>query len=157
MSAEGSRKRRPKSSGILNATAAAIASATATAACARLGRRRGVAPGSTHELLPEPLGIFVREFARQSVLIAHPLDGHQERFVLVQARPAQRVDLAAQVILELLDVGGMDRLPSPEVLPPLRDAFFQVRLVRHGLTPLEVGQIGCAAGSTAMRRMPLIA
>ena len=124
---------------------------------ARLGRRRGLDHGRAHELLPETLGVFHCEFARQSILIAQALDGHQERFVLVQARPAQHVDLAAQVVLEFLDVGGMDRLPSPEILPPLPDAFFQDRLVRHGITPLEGGQTGWAAGSTAMRRMPLIA
>ena len=124
---------------------------------ALIGRRRSVAPGRNHELLPETLGIFDRELARKSIQIAQALDGHEERFVLVQARLAQRVDLAAQVILEFLDVGGMNRLPSPEVLPPLPDAFFQDRLVRHGITPVEVGQIGCAAGSTAMRQTPLIA
>ncbi len=123
---------------------------------ARLGRRRCVFPGSRHELLPEPLGIFDGEFPRKGVQIAQALDAHEERFVLVQARGAQRLDPGAQVVFELLDVGGMDGLPSPEVLPPLPDALFQSRLVRHDTTPVQAGQTGCSAGSTAARQTPRI-
>jgi hypothetical protein len=49
----------------------------------------------------------------------------EERFVLVQTRFAKRLDLDAEMVFELLDIGGADRLPSPEVLPPFPNAFLQ--------------------------------
>src|SRR4030095_187213 len=39
------------------------------------------------------------------------------------------------MVLELRDVGGVDRLSPAEVLPPFSDAFFQDSFARHRFTP----------------------
>ena len=140
----------------MSATAAAIAKPTATTVSAVGGGETSLA-GRNHELLPETLGVLVGELARHRIQVAQALDRHEERFVVVEARLAQRVNLAAQMVLEFLDVGGTNRLPSAEVLPPLPDALFQDRLVRHGSLLSRSVRPAVRAGSTAMRQMPRIA
>ena len=49
----------------------------------------------------------------------------EERLVGGEPRVGQHRDLLAQVVLELRDVDGVDRLPAPEVAPPLVDLLLE--------------------------------
>jgi hypothetical protein len=67
----------------------------------RIGR-----PPPEHELLPEALGMLLREFARDGVECAHPFDGYEKRLIGLEARPGQRLHFVSQMALELFDIGG---------------------------------------------------
>ncbi len=118
------------------------------------GGRRGAGARRNDELLPEALGVLAGELARDRIQIAQTLDRDEERFVFVKAGFAQRLDLAAEMVLELLDVDGADGLPPPEILPPFPDALFLQSFFRHPFSSVVGNQPGCTAGSTARRQTP---
>ena len=89
------------------------------------------AAGRRDELLPQPLGMLAREFARHRVEVAHALDGHQERLVGVQSGVDQRPHLVAEVALELLHVGRADRGTPAQPGPPAGDLLFERFVVRR--------------------------
>ncbi len=73
------------------------------------------------------------ELAGQLVEPAHPFDRDQERLVGLQADRGQLVDGVAQVVLELVGVGGGQFRAAAHVVTPLRELRLQlVRIVRHG-------------------------
>ena len=59
------------------------------------------------ELLPEPPAVLARELAGERVEVAHPLHGDEERLVVREASLVQLRDLAAEVVLELVDVAAV--------------------------------------------------
>src|SRR5207249_5140843 len=87
-------------------------------------RRPGVGWGH-HELLPEAVRVLARELPREGVEVAHALHRHQEGFIGREPRIDETRDLLAQMILELRYVDRVDRLPTPEVAPPLVDLLLE--------------------------------
>ena len=108
----------------------------------RHGRRHGQAEGDPHlpgpagrgrlgasvpfvaredELLPEALRVLSGELPRQGVDGPHPLDGHQEGFVVGEPVGAERRDLLAKVIFQLRRVLARDGLALAEVGAPCLD------------------------------------
>ena len=69
--------------------------------------------------------MLARELPREGVEVAHALHRHQERFIGGEPRVDQDRDLLAQMVFQLRDVDGVDRLPAAEVAPPLVDLFLE--------------------------------
>ncbi len=65
--------------------------------------------------------MLARELAGERVEVAHPLHGDEERLVVREAGLVQLGDLAAKVILELVDVAAVHAGRARDVRPPLRD------------------------------------
>ena len=81
--------------------------------------------GTSDELLPEAVRVLARELPREGVEVAHALHRHQERFIGGEPRIDQARDLLAQMVFQLRDVDGVDRLPAAEVAPPLVDLLLE--------------------------------
>jgi hypothetical protein len=77
------------------------------------------------KLFPQPLGMFARKLARQRIEFAHALDRHEERLVRRETRFRQRVDLRAQMILELRHVDRVDGLTALEIAAPPADLLLE--------------------------------
>ena len=84
-------------------------------------RARGLVAAAQDELLPEPPAVLARELAGERVEVAHPLHGDEERLVVREAGLVQLGDLAAKVVLELVDVAAVHTGRPRDVCPPLVD------------------------------------
>src|SRR5688572_1546573 len=62
-----------------------------------------------NKLLPEPSRSLAGELSGQLVHAAHPLDGDEEGLIPAKAGRPQLRYLAAQMVLELVDVNMIDR------------------------------------------------
>ena len=103
------------------------------------GGVRAVGSGQD-ELLPQSFGVLTGELARDLVDTAHPLDRDQERLVGGQAGVGEVVDLPAQVVFHLGDVGRRDRLAALDVLAPLADLVVEFgRVAGHCASPGCIG------------------
>ena len=69
--------------------------------------------------------MLAREFAGQVVEPAHALDGDEERLVGGETGCLEPVDLAAQMILELVDVAAGDGVATADIGAPRRDLLFE--------------------------------
>lgn len=76
-----------------------------------------------------------RELARQRIEVAHALYGNEERFIATQAGLGQLRQLIAEMGLELLDIGAVERLAASHVGAPLRDLLLEWAIVecRHAV------------------------
>ena len=86
--------------------------------------------------------MLARELAREGVELAHALHRHQERLVGGEPRGGQHRHLLAQMVLQLRDVDGVDRLPAAEVAPPLVDLLLE----RHRVIRSRHRQAPCGSG-----------
>ena len=127
----------------------------------RSGLRLAAVGGGHHELLPEAVRVLARELPGKGVEVAHALHRDQERLIGGEPRVDQHRDLLAQVVLQLRDVDGMDRLPASEVVPPLVDLLLERHpgaVGRHRQAPC--GRVAvdatwfAGAGSASVRQMP---
>ena len=106
-----------------------------------------LAGGRHDQLLPEAIRVLARELPREGVELAHALHRHQERLVGGEPRVGQHRDLLAQMVLQLRDVDGVDRLPAAEVAPPLVDLLLELH--RVDLEPRS--QAPCAGSGAGQR------
>ena len=81
--------------------------------------------GENDELLPEAFRVLARELPGEGVEIAHALHGDQERFIGGEPRVDQDRELLPQMVFQLRDVDGVDRLPAAKVAPPLVDLLLE--------------------------------
>ncbi len=65
--------------------------------------------------------MFACVLSGQAVEVAHPLHGDKERFVVREACRVQLSDLAAKMILQLVDVATVDARRVRDVVAPLCD------------------------------------
>ena len=100
-------------------------------------RRAGVVGAVRYqdELLPQPVGVLAGKFARDGVEVAQALDGDEEGLLVVEAGRLPVGDLLAQVVLQLVDVGGGDRLAPLNVSAPPVDLGLQLSVWRHHAHP----------------------
>ena len=105
--------------------------------------------------------MLARELPREGVEVAHALHRDQERLVGGEPRVGQHRHLLAQVVLQLRDVDGVDRLPAAEVAPPLVDLLlerYRVTWSRHRQAPCGSGAADArwlaGTGTTSARQMP---
>ena len=105
--------------------------------------------------------MLARELPREEVEVAHALHRNEEGLIGRQPRDLQHRHLLAEMVLELRDVDGVDRLPAAEVAPPLVDLLLERNRVigsRDRQAPCSSGasDVGWPAwtGKTSPRQMP---
>jgi hypothetical protein len=76
-------------------------------------------------LFPEAFRVLARELPRERVEVSHALDRDQKCLIGGEPRFDQPRDLLAQVVLQLGHIDGVDRLPAPEIAPPLVDLLLE--------------------------------
>ena len=101
------------------------------------GRRAGVvgALRNQDELLPQPVGVFAGKLAGDGVEVAEALDRDEESLLIIEAGRLPVGDLLAQVVLELVNVGGGDRLAPLNISAPPVDLGLQLSVRLHHAHP----------------------
>ena len=101
------------------------------------GGRVGVVGALRHqdELLPQPLGVLAGKFARDGVEVAQALDGDEESLLVIEAGRLPVGDLLAQMVLQLVDVGGGDRPVPLDITAPPVDLGLEFSVWRHHAHP----------------------
>ncbi len=103
-----------------------------------------------HELLPQPVGVLAGKLARDGVEVAQSLDRDEEGLLVVEPGRLAVGDLLAQVVLQLVDVGGRDRLTTLDIPAPLVDLGLQFSARLHHAHP-TAGAGGCGAACHTWR------
>jgi hypothetical protein len=87
--------------------------------------------------------VLTGELPRDGVEVAQPFDGDEEGLLVVEPVRQQVFDLLAQVVFELLHVGGGDRLPALHVAAPPVDLSLEVGVKLHQAHPsATMGDLG---------------
>ncbi len=126
--------------------------------CPQVPARPGVHGPVTgeHQLFPQPFRVLPGELAGELVEAAHPFHRDQERLVRAQPGRDERVDGAAQVVLQLVGVGLRQLAAALHVAPPLRELRLQLDgAVRCGHARPSSGIAGSvprSCGSSQMSR-----
>lgn len=102
-----------------------------------------------HELLPQPVGVLAGKLARDGVEVAQAFDGHEEGLLVIEPGRLAVGDLLAEVVLQLVDVGGGDRLAALDVPAPLLDLGLKFRVLHHAHPTAGAG--GCCAACHTWR------
>ena len=71
------------------------------------------------------LRVLARELSGQRVEVTHALHRHQERFVSGEPSVDQARYLLAQMVFQLGDIDGVNRLSAPQIAAPLAYLLLQ--------------------------------